>query len=496
MSGGTDTNAAVNTDRDKNDELCMSILSPSIIRKLSVVEINQPVSKSGDMTHTPYDGKLGILENKKLCETCNKRNVDCSGHFGHLELEVPIFNPMFSKAIQYLLECICLRCCALRGSKDAILLSGILDDIPISNRLKEVREIFKKEEMCLECGYEFKNLEDAKPEPGFKIGKTVRITAKDAHEYLSRIKDEDLPLFGISYSYGKSTGDIRGEDEGNFVVVNRPENMIFTVLPIIPPCSRPYIVLEDGERKDDDITDIYNNIIKVNNILRAKNNRIPHKTGTRMSKMMKEDDTSLIAKLTSHIQSLIDNSDTTKSNSKKKVHKSIVERLEHKEGRFQSNVIGGRTDQSGRGVIGPGGTIINGNQVGLPRRAAETFTKSVVCRDWNIDHLQRLLEDRKVLCIKRDGKLRKTVFATKNYTRPFYLKFGDIVERQLEDRDWVVYNRQPSLRGESMTAFQVHIIDDNISRLPLMATKQFNADFDGENDLLSTGSFKRVLLPS
>ena len=80
-------------------------------------KITHSASKGGidkDRNGTPYDERMGALENGKPCLTCLKTNQFCDGHFGHIVLPIPVYNKMFLDAVLKVLQCICPRCCKCR----------------------------------------------------------------------------------------------------------------------------------------------------------------------------------------------------------------------------------------------------------------------------------------------------------------------------------------------------------------------------------------------
>ncbi|MCK4482334.1 DNA-directed RNA polymerase subunit A', partial [Candidatus Bathyarchaeota archaeon] len=95
------------------DEIGFSLLSPRNIRKLSVVEVQTPDTYDEDgasITSGLMDGRLGTLEPRQRCKTCGNTAIRCPGHFGHIELAVPITHISFTKIIYTLLKATCRNC--------------------------------------------------------------------------------------------------------------------------------------------------------------------------------------------------------------------------------------------------------------------------------------------------------------------------------------------------------------------------------------------------
>jgi len=204
--------------------------------------------------------------------------------------------------------------------------------------------------------------------------------------------------------------------------------------------------------------------------------------------------------------------------------KGMKERLAGKEGQLRSHLLGKRCNQTGRTVIGPDPTLKFG-EIALPREMAAVLTTPVRVAAFNIDILQKLVDGGTVdSLLKPDGKTRINLKRFLRGTRlldgdvilrggerikvvtgkelvlkgdrverdgveveklipvgrSYKLELGWIVERHLEDGDYVLLNRQPTLHKASMLAVQIVIRANKTIRMNLAITKPFNADFDGD----------------
>ena len=167
--------------------------------------------------------------------------------------------------------------------------------------------------------------------------------------------------------------------------------------------------------------------------------------------------------------------------------------------------MGKRVDFSARSVITPDPNI-SINELGVPLKIAMNLTFPEKVNHYNKERLTDAV---------RNGPNNyigaKFVRKTKENNRPVILKEenletiannledGDVVERHLQNGDYVLFNRQPSLHKMSMMAHRVRVMPYNTFRLNIAVTPSYNADFDGKlrlNSLLSTGSVKSVILPS
>jgi DNA-directed RNA polymerase beta' subunit len=158
--------------------------------------------------------------------------------------------------------------------------------------------------------------------------------------------------------------------------------------------------------------------------------------------------------------------------------------LGKKEGRIQTNIGGKRVDFTGRNVICGAGSMLRVNEFGIPPHVYKILTKPERVSSRNIDYCQELVNTNQANFVRRGKNVINLKVVTKNFTVPYKIYPGDVVERHLKDGDIVLVNRQPTLRKESIQAFYVKRITGNRDpfgpfRLPLPVTCGFNADFDG-----------------
>ena len=233
---------------------------------------------------------------------------------------------------------------------------------------------------------------------------------------------------------------------------NKPEWMILTVLPVLPPDLRPLVQLDGGRFATSDLNDLYRRVINRNNRLRHLIEMGAPEVIVRNEKRM----------LQEAVDSIIDNGRRGKAVSISGTHKlkSLSDNLRGKQGRFRQNLLGKRVDYSGRSVIVVGPEL-KLHQCGLPRRIALELFKPFVMRRLvklgiahNIKSARRLVE--------RD---KPEVY--------------DILEEVIKERP-VLLNRAPTLHRLSIQAFEpVLISGSGIQIHPLVCTA-FNADFDGD----------------
>ncbi|HMP28055.1 MAG TPA: hypothetical protein PKD85_00560, partial [Saprospiraceae bacterium] len=456
-------------------------------RLYSVVHITTPINRgNNDNTNTPYDLRLGALENGVPCGTCGEKNNLCPGHFGHIELYEEVYNPEYLIMVLGIIKCICIKCKSPRIPKNSV-------DASIAKKKSKFTGYRKKAEILKQC------TTCMHPLPSFFIEKyTIKmffddkkkatpISAREMKSILMQISSDTMRLIGFNEDLSSNPlfddPNIYLSSEKGHIHEVRPESFIMSILPVIPPCARPWIV-RDGERKDDDITDAYNAILKLNNKLYIDETSTTKKKGATTEAQRKK----ILDDLTANIWSLIDNSkDKNKNKNNARQIKGISNRLKGKDGHFQYNVGGKRVDFSARTPIIPGGSIVPMGWIGIPQRVAEILTIPELVLQWNINALSELLAEGKINSIVRQGKtIPLTTITGKGSAFTWGGKTGlqqyDIVHRQLRNGDWGLFNRQPTLRIESMQGVQVMILppDELAFRIPLGMTRAFNADCDGD----------------
>jgi len=233
---------------------------------------------------------------------------------------------------------------------------------------------------------------------------------------------------------------------------NRPEWMILTILPVIPPDLRPMVQLDGGRFATSDLNDLYRRVINRNNRLKRLLELGAPDVIVRNEKRM----------LQEAVDSLIDNSQRGKALSRRgrRELKSLSDMLKGKKGRFRRNLLGKRVDYSGRSVIVVG-PHLKLYQCGLPRSMAlELFRPFVIAR---------LVAHNYAANVK--GARR---FIERN--RP---EVWEVLEEVIKDRP-VLLNRAPTLHRLGIQAFEPVMIEGSAIQLHPLVTTAFNADFDGD----------------
>jgi len=233
---------------------------------------------------------------------------------------------------------------------------------------------------------------------------------------------------------------------------NRPEWMVLTVLPVIPPDLRPMVQLDGGRFATSDLNDLYRRVINRNNRLKRLLELGAPDVIVRNEKRM----------LQEAVDSLIDNSQRGKALSRRgrRELKSLSDMLKGKKGRFRRNLLGKRVDYSGRSVIVVGPQL-KLYQCGLPKgMALELFRPFVI---------SRLVHHTYATNVK--GAKR---FIERN--RP---EVWEVLEEVIKERP-VLLNRAPTLHRLGIQAFEPVLIEGSAIQLHPLVTTAFNADFDGD----------------
>jgi len=233
---------------------------------------------------------------------------------------------------------------------------------------------------------------------------------------------------------------------------NRPEWMILTVLPVIPPEVRPMVQLDGGRFATSDLNDLYRRVINRNNRLKRLLELGAPDVIVRNEKRM----------LQEAVDSLIDNAQRGKALSRRgrRELKSLSDMLKGKKGRFRRNLLGKRVDYSGRSVIVVGPSL-KLNQCGLPKSMAlELFRPFVI---------SRLVANNYAANVKGAKKLIER-------NRP---EVYEVLEEVITERP-VLLNRAPTLHRLGIQAFEPILIEGNAIQLHPLVTTAFNADFDGD----------------
>ncbi len=233
---------------------------------------------------------------------------------------------------------------------------------------------------------------------------------------------------------------------------NRPEWMVMTVLPVLPPDLRPLVPLEGGRFATSDLNDLYRRVINRNNRLRRLLELNAPDIIVRNEKRM----------LQESVDALMDNGRRGRAitGTNKRPLKSLADMIKGKQGRFRQNLLGKRVDYSGRSVIVVGPTL-RLHECGLPKKMAlELFKPFIFAK------------------LQRRG-LATTIKAAKKLVEREEAEVWDILEEVIREHP-VLLNRAPTLHRLGIQAFEPVLIEGKAIQLHPLVCTAFNADFDGD----------------
>ena len=233
---------------------------------------------------------------------------------------------------------------------------------------------------------------------------------------------------------------------------NRTQDMIMTVLPVLPPELRPMVQLDGGRFATSDLNDLYRRVL-------SRNHRLKRFLGMRAPSLMIRNEKRMLQEA---VDSLIDNGRQGKPVKGKRDHelKSLSDLLKGKQGRFRQNLLGKRVDYSGRSVIVVGPEL-KMDECGLPKKMALELFKPFV--------MHRLV----------NNALAPNIRAAKRMVERASPEVWHILEDVIKDRP-VMLNRAPTLHRLGIQAFKPVLIEGSAIQLHPLVCSAFNADFDGD----------------
>jgi DNA-directed RNA polymerase subunit beta' len=233
---------------------------------------------------------------------------------------------------------------------------------------------------------------------------------------------------------------------------NKPEWMVLTVLPVLPPDLRPLVPLDGGRFATSDLNDLYRRVINRNNRLRRLLELNAPDIIVRNEKRM----------LQEAVDALLDNGRRGRAitGTNKRPLKSLADMIKGKQGRFRQNLLGKRVDYSGRSVIVVGPTL-RLHQCGLPKKMALELFKPFIFSKLQLRGEASTIKAAKRL-VEREGP-----------------EVWDILEEVIREHP-VLLNRAPTLHRLGIQAFEPVLIEGKAIQLHPLVCGAFNADFDGD----------------
>ena len=233
---------------------------------------------------------------------------------------------------------------------------------------------------------------------------------------------------------------------------NKPEAMVLTVIPVIPPDLRPMVQLDGGRFATSDLNDLYRRVIN-------RNNRLKRLIELGAPEIMLNNEKRMLQEA---VDSLFDNGRRGRpvTGASNRPLKSLSDMLKGKQGRFRQNLLGKRVDYSGRSVIVVGPSL-RMHQCGLPKpMALELFKPFVIKRLVDLNYAQNM-KSAKRLVDRGDSEV------------------WGVLEEVISEHP-VLLNRAPTLHRLGIQAFEPILVEGKAIHLPPLACAAFNADFDGD----------------
>ncbi|MCB4792217.1 MAG: DNA-directed RNA polymerase subunit beta' [Elusimicrobia bacterium] len=396
-------------------------------------------------------GKYKYIKHKgQVCDRCGVEVTESKvrrERFGHLDLAVPIAHLWFLRK---------------PPSRIGIILNMKMSDLErviyytrylVLEELKDSngKSVLKETQLLSEEEYQKYRLE-------FKDKLKVDIGAGGIRKLLEKV-DLASETKKLHEEIKKTKSDAERARlirrlrliEGFLTSNTRPEWMILTVLPVIPPDLRPLVALEGGRFATSDLNDLYRRIIN-------RNNRLRHIEQLKAPAVMINNEKRLLQEA---VDALIDNESRSRpvTGAANRPLKSLSDTLKGKQGRFRQNLLGKRVDYSGRSVVVVGPNL-KLHQCGLPKEMALELFKPFIIRE--------LIKEKKVTLKTARKMLERGSTGVWN-----------ILERVTKNHP-IMLNRAPTLHRLGIQAFEPVLIEGKSIQLHPLTCAAFNADFDGD----------------
>ncbi|EEB15462.1 DNA-directed RNA polymerase III largest subunit, putative [Pediculus humanus corporis] len=487
--------------------VCFGVDSPEVIQQQAHIHVVGKNLYNQDAPRTPVaygvlDRQMGTNTKDATCTTCNKGLADCIGHFGYINLELPVFHIGYFRSVIMILQTICKTCSKVLLPEDLKKTYRLRLQNPKFLYLarkalrKQIHEKAKKISICPYC----QSLNGVVKKCGllklvhekFRGSKstTDALMAKHIQAYNNVLEyDRELEsVIASGVAFILTPLDVLNlleripEDDVCLLCMNpamvHPRDLMLTRLPVPPLCVRPSVISElKSGTNEDDLTMKLSEIIFINDVIQK------HRQSGAKVHMINEDWDFLQLHCALYI-----NSETTGiplSMQPKKATRGLVQRLKGKQGRFRGNLSGKRVDFSSRTVISPDPNL-QIDQVGVPEHVAKILTFPEKVNRANIFLLRELVRNGPDthpganFVEDRNGNSKRYLRYGNRSKISSELKFGDVVERHLIDDDIVLFNRQPSLHKLSIMAHRAKVLKHRTFRFNECVCTPYNADFDGD----------------
>eukprot|EP01060_Flectonema_neradi_P006863 TRINITY_DN14720_c0_g1_i1.p1 TRINITY_DN14720_c0_g1~~TRINITY_DN14720_c0_g1_i1.p1 ORF type:complete len:1471 (+),score=275.26 TRINITY_DN14720_c0_g1_i1:63-4475(+) len=514
VRGGTRGTVPVTDIPRSISEIQFGTFSAKEMRKLSHVHVFNAEGQVGG-TSLPYgvlDSRLGVCTRSAVCATCGLKNDGCTGHFGHMELALPLFHNGYFKIVLQILRTICKGCCkvVIEGDDRRKLLARMRNRNVSSAKRTRIQQdlaaICQKVSECPHCGYVngkvkkemgFRNPrifherygDPKKPKPIHTQERlTMEIELEDALEnnpdlkpFVSKITDSLSPSDCISLFQRIPQEDRELLDLDRHTC---PSNLLLSTMIVPPICIRPFV---DGSAtggaagtfKDNDLTENLLSTLRCSKDLRLKMDTTnPSVVWEAWDTLQGVYTTLLDADMPGYQKQAAAQFVTGRT--------GLVQRLKGKEGRFRKHLSGKRVDFSGRTVISPDPNL-KITELAVPIKIAEILTYPERVFANNRQRLYSAVVNGKTYpgacyVVKKSGQKMGLAFMGDQFRKRVAenLENGDIVHRHMINGDCVIFNRQPSLHRISMMCHRARVLPYRTLRFNECCCAPYNADFDGD----------------
>lgn len=424
-------------------------------RENSVVNITS-LTKEYGLTDGISDERMCVMENNKLCITCNRDERGCRGHCGHIDLPVEYVNPIFQKKCIQTLQCICPYC-GHTYIDEQFAAALKISSMPEEKRLQFCASISDAWLYKLHnhtgklCKFEYSS-----EFTGYKLFYKIETNdgKKQYERSIKNMKDiftacpiNELRLIG--YTGGTS-----------------PLNFFMDCISVLPMNLRPPAYV-DGKPNEHFLTKVYNTIMTRK--MRLNN------PGNDDSARQKE-----MAELYSDIKSITYGPEKKSGEKIPLKDAGIFKSYSTKKGTFRGNAMGKRVNYCLRSVAGPGYKLHPGES-GVPKSAIyKMFVLEIVCK-LNLAYMIKRYRQGDFKFIKMPMISEHTIYEVKSsHLTEYTPKIGDYFYRRIETGDPNMTGRQPSLHGPSILGYTTVISETEQCQIISADNSCKNADFDGD----------------
>lgn len=447
------------------DKIRIGLASPDIIRSWSYGEVKKPETINYRTFKPERDGLFcakifgPVSDYECLCGKykrlkhrgviCEKCGVEVTlskvrrERMGHIDLASPVAHIWFLKSLPSRIAL--LLDMTLRGIERVLYFESFVVIDPGMTSLEKGQLLTDEEylEMVEEYGDEFEAKMGA--EAVYDLLKSIDLAAEVVHlreQIASTSAETKIKKLSKRLKVIESLSSSR----------NRPEWMVLTVLPVLPPELRPLVPLDGGRFATSDLNDLYRRVINRNNRLnRLLDLNAPDIIVRNEKRMLQES-----------VDVLLDNGRRGRAitGTSKRPLKSLADMIKGKQGRFRQNLLGKRVDYSGRSVIVVGPTL-KLHQCGLPKKMALELFKPFIFSKLQFRGLSTTIKAAKKM-VEREGP-----------------EVWDILEEVIREHP-IMLNRAPTLHRLGIQAFEPLLIEGKAIQLHPLVCTAFNADFDGD----------------